>query len=61
MTLTALTPADQGTIAATLDDCRQMGLGDDDTVNQVYFALTFECGFTQTDAEAHAYQAIHGS
>ncbi len=59
MTHQTLTPADLGTIAVTLDDCRQMGLGDDDSVNQVYFALTSECGFSRSDAEHHAYHAIH--
>ncbi len=57
----ALTPADQGTIAATIDDARNEGLGDDSTVDQVYFALTFECGFNRTDAEHHAYRAVHGA
>ncbi len=58
--MTNLTPADQGTIAAAIDDSRRMGLGDDSMVDQVYFALTFECGFNRTDAEKHAYQAVHG-
>ncbi len=55
-----LTFADQGTIAATMDDAHRMGLGDDDTVNQIYFALTSECGFSRSDAEHHAYHAVHG-
>ncbi len=54
-----LTPADEGIIAVTMDDCRDRGLGDDDTVDQVYFALTFEAGFNRTNAEVHAYQAVH--
>jgi hypothetical protein len=32
MTTPTLTPADLGSIAATLDDCRAEGLGDDETV-----------------------------
>ncbi len=60
MTQQALTPADQGTIAVTLDDARRMGLGDDSTVDQVYFSLTFDCGFSRSDAEHHAYRVVHG-
>ncbi len=60
MTIQALTPADKGTIAVALDDARRMGLGDDSTVEQVYLALTFEHDFICSDAETHAYQAVHG-
>ncbi len=55
-----LTPADRGAIAATMDDCERSGYGDDSTVDQVYFALTFDCGFSRDDAERLAYQAVHG-
>jgi hypothetical protein len=55
-----LTPADQGTIAVVIDDACNRGLGDDSTVDQVYFALTFECGLSRSDAEYHAYKAVYG-
>ncbi len=55
-----LGPADEGIIAVTMDDCRNQGLGDDGTFDQVYAALVFEAGFNSTDAEVHAYQAVHG-
>lgn len=55
-----LTPADEGIIAVTMEECQDQGMGCDDTVDQVYFALTFEAGFGRTDAEVHAYQAVHG-
>ncbi len=55
-----LTPADEGIIAVTMGECQDQGMGDDDTVDQIYFALTFEAGFGRTDAEVHAYQAVHG-
>ncbi len=55
-----LGPADEGIIAVTMDDCRDQGLGDDGTFDQVYAALVFEAGFSSTDAEVHAYQAVHG-
>ncbi len=56
-----LTPADEGMIEATMNDCRDRGMGDDCTVDQVYFALTFDAGFCRTDAEVHAYQAVHSN
>ena len=56
-----LTPADEGIIAVTMDDCRDRGMSDDCTVDQVYAALTFEAGFNRTDAEVYAYQAVHGA
>lgn len=56
----SLTPADEGIIGATLDNCHDEGLGDDCTFDQVYAALVFEAGFSRTDAEVHAYQAVHG-
>ncbi len=56
-----LTPADEGIIAATMDDCRDRGMSDDCTVDQVYAALTFDAGFSRTDAEVHAYQAVHSN
>lgn len=55
-----LTPADEGIIAVTMSDCQDRGLGCDDTVDQVFAALSFEAGFGCTDAEVHAYQAVHG-
>ena len=55
-----LTPTDEGIIAATMNDCRDRGLGDWVTVDQIYGALVFEAGFSRTDAEVHAYQAVHG-
>ncbi len=56
-----LTPADEGIVAVTMDDCRDRGLSDDCTVDQVYAALIFEAGFSRTDAEVHAYQAVHSN
>ena len=54
-----LTPADEGIIAATLDDCDRQGLGDDDRVDAVAAALVAEAGFDTAAAHRIAYRAVH--
>lgn len=53
------TPADEGIIAATLDDCDREGLGDDNRTDRVRDALMSEAGFGRDDASALAYRAVH--
>ena len=57
MTLTNLTPAAAGILAVVIDDCR--GLGDDDTVEQLYWALEHEAIATGENAERVAYHIVH--
>jgi hypothetical protein len=59
-TLPSLTPADEGIIAAALDDARREGLGDDASTDRVRDALIAEAGFNHADASALAYRAVHG-
>jgi len=64
MTYAQLTPADLGTLAATLDDCRADGLGDDCTCDRLAMALTGECGISDPAAAwalAHKFWVIVGS
>ena len=56
-----LTPADEGIIAATLDDCDRQGLGDDDRVDAVAAALVAEAGFDEPGARRIAYHAVHAA
>src|SRR5262245_26579959 len=42
--LCELTPGDIGILAATLDDARRDGLGDDDTCDQLESAILWDCG-----------------
>ena len=59
-TTPTLTPADEGIIAAALDDARRLRLGDDATTGLVRDALIAEAGFTHAEAAALAYRAVHG-
>jgi hypothetical protein len=59
-TLPALTPADEGVIAAALEDARRLGLGDDASTDLVRDALIAAAGFSRADASALADRAVHG-
>ena len=56
-----LTPADEGIVAATLDDCDRQGLGDDDRVDAVAAALVAEAGLDTAGARRIAYRAVHAT
>ena len=58
-TLPTPTPADEGILAAALDDARRDGLGDDASTDRVRDALVAEAGFSHADASALAYRAVH--
>lgn len=53
-----LTPADEGVIAAALDDASRAGRGDDDCVDAVAHALIAEAGLSRLVARSAAYQAV---
>ena len=55
-----LTPADEGIVAAALDDARRRGLGDDAAADRVRAALIAAAGLGHADATALAERAVRG-
>lgn len=57
--LQLLTPADEGIIAAAIDDAKAMGLGDDGIQDYIYSAIFSEIMPNEQDADAIAYYYAH--
>ena len=55
MTITCLTPADLGILAAAFDATVMMGYGDDDSVAYIAHEATYEAGIPEADAWSVAY------
>ena len=53
-----MTPADQGIIAAAIDDATRQGLGDDGITDTVADALVF-AGWPEREADRTAGLAVH--